>query len=196
MCEKFQINVCSFEKTKIETNEPTNGDCDFEYGWCGYSQAVDDDLNWLRRSKSTSRRPRYDHTIGEGESNIYIILLGQSFNRLVDTVPYNEKEKNMKCRQCQLYRERGNGGILFLSFPSRVVTLNLPNPLFCTNISIYNTHLTMFVLLYTIIHQISNVAQISKESMEYDINYIPHLRIKDMYIFESWCYAGSFMKTT
>ena len=107
-----------FRKTKLETNEPANGDCDFEYGWCGYSQAVDDDFNWLRRSKSTSRRPIYDHTIGAGELKIYIVYWDkfQSSCRHSD----NEKEKFMKRRHCQLRRERGTWHpISFFSKQSR-----------------------------------------------------------------------------
>ena len=42
-------------------------ECDFEDGWCGYTQATDDEFDWTRlsgRTGSSSTGPSFDHTTG------------------------------------------------------------------------------------------------------------------------------------
>lgn len=42
--------------------------CDFEDGWCDWTQVDDDDFDWRRHSGGTSSDntgPTYDHTTGK-----------------------------------------------------------------------------------------------------------------------------------
>ena len=64
----------------IHYNKPYNcrtvgnvADCDFEAGWCQYTQAQDDDFDWNRnngRTLSTYTGPDVDHTTGTGTLSI------------------------------------------------------------------------------------------------------------------------------
>ena len=44
-------------------------DCDFEDDLCSYTQATDDDFDWIRDTQTPSYNtgPSTDHTLGNGE---------------------------------------------------------------------------------------------------------------------------------
>lgn len=45
----------------------SKGDCDFEYGFCGWENSRDDDFDWVRHTRCTATLgtgPCHDHTTG------------------------------------------------------------------------------------------------------------------------------------
>ncbi|ESO97870.1 hypothetical protein LOTGIDRAFT_152977 [Lottia gigantea] len=71
------LSDVAIDDVKLQTSCPIPGDCDFESDTCGWTDAVDDNFNWMRINSGITKfglKPSGDHTLGPKKNGTYMYV--------------------------------------------------------------------------------------------------------------------------